>query len=308
MKNKSIEERIKSGEIIPLSFDKHFKKVFGDNNHIERVNALLSLILNEPISYFEGRTKVVSNEKVLNHREEKSEYLDVVIELTENGMVKETINIEVNLGNKISAERNLLYAFGTLGNSLKVSENYNNIGKLIQINFDNYEIKEENPDIIKEYLFRDKYGNILSDRIEIDHIDIARCYETWYNEDINKYGKYEQRLILFGALMMTRKKEEYEAIIRRMDMEEKDNIANASEEYNENSKAWYIYDNEREKRATYNGNMSLAREEGMKIGEEKGIKETQIATAKRMLEKGLDKELILSITELSEEELEKINI
>ena len=44
------ETRLPKGEVIPLMSDVLFKKVYGDSNHLERLNYLLSSIFNKEVN------------------------------------------------------------------------------------------------------------------------------------------------------------------------------------------------------------------------------------------------------------------
>ncbi len=57
----------------------------------------------------------------------------------------------------------------------------------------------------------------------------------------------------------------------------------------------------------YDYDVECAREEGEKAGRKAGIKANQLATAKRMLAKGMNLDLTSELTGLSIEVLEKLN-
>ena len=54
--------------------------------------------------------------------------------------------------------------------------------------------------------------------------------------------------------------------------------------------------------------MSYARKQGIKEGEKIGIKENQIETARKLLKKNVSIDIILEVTGLTKEELEKIKV
>ena len=300
----NIKSIIKKGEYLPIMYDRLFKKVFGDNNYLERLCALLSIILNVPVSYFKGNIKIVNNEKVLNHFNDKQEYLDVVIEVSENDRVKEKINIEINYSNK-AIKRNLLYAFGSIGNTLKVVENYNNVPKYIQINFDNYNAVKKNPKPIKRCYIKDEEGNIVDECICIYYIDVAKCYELCYNEDIKEYCKNEQNIIRLAGLMKEKNRKKFKKIMELIDMEEevKQSITKAVDEYSSEVENWYVYDNDREIRATRAAELEDATNNGLK----QGIKQGKLEIAKNMLNENIPIDMIIKITKLSKEEIENID-
>ena len=298
---------IPKDEWIPIEYDKVFKKVFGDNNYIERLNALLALIFDVSPDFFKGRTRIVNNEKILNHHDDKQEYLDIVIEVSDKNRVKERINIEVNFSKK-NTKRNLLYAFGSIGNSIKTSENYNKVPNFIQINFDNYNAIENNDSPIKKCYLKDEKGNIVDDSLCVYYIDIARCRQICYNETIREYSIKMQNIIIFGALMTERKIDKFKKLIGMINMEDgiKKSITNAVDEYSSEDENWYVYDNDREIRATHAAELEDAINEGIKKGLEQGKMQEKLSTAKQMLSKNMDISLIMELTNLSEDEILKL--
>ena len=58
-----IEEKIETKKIIPLGYDRAFKKIFGDNEAIERVEAFLAEYLNIPCEDIKGKVTILNEEK-----------------------------------------------------------------------------------------------------------------------------------------------------------------------------------------------------------------------------------------------------
>ena len=66
---------MKTKEYIPLCYDLLFKKMFGSNEEIGRLENLLSLYFNIPIEELKGRVRVINNEKLINQKMKKGKLL-----------------------------------------------------------------------------------------------------------------------------------------------------------------------------------------------------------------------------------------
>ena len=173
-------------KIIPLEIDLLFKKVFGDNDGIRRLEGLVSILLQVPYEEVKGNVIVLNGEKRINNKRSKRQSVDVIAEVTiTTGTIR--LNVEVNLKKGTTLERNILYAAGMLSSQLQNKEGYENIRPVIQINFNNYEINEKNPNIVKRCYIKDETNTIISKILEIDYINIDKCHEIWYNK--NKYRR-----------------------------------------------------------------------------------------------------------------------
>ena len=125
-----------------------------------------------------------------------------------------------------------------------------------------------------------------------------------------------QNIIIFGALMTERKIDKFKRLIGMINMEDgiKKSITNAVDEYSSEDENWYVYDNDREIRATHAAELEDAINEGLKKGLEQGIQkgleqgkmQEKLSTAKQMLSKNMDISLIMELTNLSKEEIENL--
>lgn len=52
--------RLKDGEVVPMLVDRSFKKVFADEKHLERLNYLLSTVLNREVKVI----RIINNELI----------------------------------------------------------------------------------------------------------------------------------------------------------------------------------------------------------------------------------------------------
>ena len=179
---------------------------------------------------------------------------------------------------------------------LKRGQDYKLNNKVITINILMYNIfKKENYHTIAT--IRDNENNEkITDRLEIHFIELPKFLKS--KEKGNK--KLRQWL----EFICNKRKGEVEMAVK-----ENEKIAKANQEWE------YLRGDEAEKRLAFlkekwerdwNSNMHYAEETGMKKGMKKGMKEGRKEVAIKMLQEKIDEEIILKVTNLKSEEIEKI--
>lgn len=318
-----------SNKIIPLSFDLAFKKVFGDNDNIERLEAFLSLYLNIPIEDLKGNVTVIDNEKRLKQKDDKKQYVDILLKL-ELITGNEKINIEINRGKKNQGliDRNISYIAGIYSGQLKRKEDYSLIEPVLQINFNESQMSENNK-IIDKYYIMNEDKHKLTNKFQIHHINIEKCYDIWYHKNVNKYDAYEREIIKIGALLKSETKETFVKCLEEIKMNEevKKDIKSTVYDLSEEEELLIYYDREQHERAVMNSAFSELRsakkeledykknmknelekskqemQKEIKNAKENGIKERNVELAKKMLADNIDIDFISKYTNLSIEEL-----
>ena len=309
MKKKKKEERKRMpGEIIPLCYDKLFKKVFADVDHVERLEALVSIGLGVPMEDVKGRVSLLNSERVVYDKKQKKQILDVVAEIKYPNKRTTRIDIEVNLDEASTLLKGIAYGSGVFGSGLKVSEDYSDIPGMIQLAFDKYEINKNNPRIVKEYYLKDETNTILFEALKFKHINIEKSQEAWYNNTIQKERIEDQNLIRFGAAMSMDKKDLFLACMESVVMDEdiKKDIEDAVIEYSEDANAWLYFDIEKDKKASENARLSFAKAKGKAEGIELGIEQRNIEVVKSLLSQNVSIEIIKNATGFTEAEIEEI--
>ena len=84
--------RLAKGEVIPLMSDNLFKKVYGDTEHLERLNYLLSSILDKDVKVI----KILNNELIGDYRLNQKKYVDLVCKIGEFDYVNVDVNTVYN--------------------------------------------------------------------------------------------------------------------------------------------------------------------------------------------------------------------
>ncbi len=80
--------KLKPKEVVPMIVDRSFKKLFADENHLERLNLLLSTVLNKEVKVI----RIINNELIDLTRKIKKRAVDLVCEVEGEGLC----NIEIN--------------------------------------------------------------------------------------------------------------------------------------------------------------------------------------------------------------------
>ena len=81
------ERVLKEDEVIPLTYDRVFKLIFGDANHLERLNLLLSVTLKKKVEVIE----LYPNDLLDDNRINKKNEVDLLCKLD-----GEYVSVEVN--------------------------------------------------------------------------------------------------------------------------------------------------------------------------------------------------------------------
>ena len=286
--------------IKPITRDKIFKIIFGNEEYPNITAYLVSILLNIPYQLVKGKIVFKNTKNNLKRVDEKASDKDVVFIVDlEEPYDKLKVNLEMNNTKYISSitiSRNVYYLsnFHSLG--LKENENYNKLLQTIQYNFNRGYVDKTNRSLIDEYYLRNKYGNILTEDIKIVHINVDELSKLWYSENRNKYSKNYQILCGISALMMCTRKKKLEEEIRKA-------IERIVEEMNyDDAIPERIYDPVEEERRIKEGELDRAKH----IAKKEGWDQRTLEIAKSMLEKNMDIELISELTNLSKKKIEEL--
>ena len=294
---------------IPLSFDVKFKRMFADEVNIHKLETLVSILFNIPYEDIKGNIVILNNEKLTNFKKNKKGAMDLYFKLTLlNGSAKIDIEVSNIVLPKSILNRNIYFMSYLSSTQLRSNDDYSLLLPSITICLDKG-IKDviEN-DIINIYELRDKYSNKLTDKLQFWHINIEKCYKIWYSNNINKYEKEEQNIIMLGALLNINNLNEFSKCLGGMNMSEeiKEEIEKTNKALNEyeDIMSWYDYDKDQE--AIRKGELTEAKNEGMKEGIEQGMKEKNIENVKNFKKLGVDISIISQATGLTIEEINEI--
>ena len=292
---------------IPITYDKIFKKVFGDPNNTDKLAYLLSTIFKIPFEDLKDNIEIIESEKRVNKVNEKMSKSDIVLKIKFSSFGK--VNLEMNVGFcKEVIVRNLGYNINLLSSSLKVGKDYSDIKPVIQINFNTYDIDKNSHKILDLFTLKNDNNYELTNILQIYHINIDKWYKCWYNGDIERYSEEDQKLIRCLALLKITNNEDFTKCIGETDMEDeiKKDFVDTMDELcsDEEIERYYGSDEDLEKLRISGEKIKIneAKEEG--FGE--GQKEKSIEIARNLLKQGLSIQDISLATGLSIDEINNL--
>lgn len=315
-------ERLRKGEIIPPIYDFMFTAIFNKPENIIILENFLSNYLNIPLEDIKGRVSILSRNLDLEHKHAANKQVDLLLEL-EN----KKINIEVSTHlSRGIINRNVVFACNAHATSYKHGDrDYSNIGDTIQINFV-YDKSHPVGEKLKEtYYLRNESGNLLTENIRIDYVNIARLEEKCYTGDTDGIES-------FCRMLITHSEEEFKKIIggMRMEKEAKEKLIEEVLKYSNDKEVVAIYSDytkeELERNTLIHDATEEAIQKGLEQGFEKGIEqgleqgieqgleqgiqqgkiEQNIEIAKNLLKENVDTTIIIKVTHLTEKEIEKL--
>ncbi len=287
----------KEVDMLPLSNDYVFKRIFGKGGNEKILKSLLEAILKINIQKIEIKNPEIPKETI----DEKLIILDIKAEINEDTI----IDIEMQVGNTAAIDRRLVvYNAKLISGDIKISEEY----KDAKDTKDTIVICIVNDSIIK----RNSYLNLAmlkyEETEEIRYVDMGYKEEERYLTKMCKYyiielSKFKKKKPKVADLL-----EKWLYVIggdQKMIEEcknDNEEIKEAVKQLTEMSADEYereLYEIRERSRLTYNTEINEAKRKGLAEGKNKEKREI----AKKMKEEGLDIKLIQKITNLSKEEI-----
>ena len=293
-------------EMLPLSNDYVFKRIFGKGGNEKILKSLLEAILKINIQKIEIKNAEIPRERI----EEKLSILDIKAEINENTI----IDIELQVGNTTAIERRLVvYNAKLIAGEIKVSEKYQTAKDTIVICIINDNVVKRNAYLSLAMLKYEKTE-------EIRYVNMGYEKEEEYLTDMVKYYIIELPKFKTKKPKVADLLEKWLYVIggdqKMMEEYKKENeeIKEAVEQLKEMSADEYereLYEIRERSRLTYNTEMYEARRKGLEEGEAKGEAkgkaegklEEKKEIAKKMKEKGTNIKFIQEVTGLTEEEI-----
>ena len=277
-------------ELLKPTNDYVFKRIFGQKKNSDILKDLLQAILpNWNIKNVEPRQEVQLETDFIT---DKVCRLDILAILDDG--TKVDIEMQMRNYNDIEA-RSLFYTTREYHQSLENGQDYIEIPKSIGIWISNFNVfNDEGPfhEIVR--LRRDYENQIFTDKIEMHYLQLP---------------KFKQK-----CKRISNKLEEWLTFISFENMEELKMIENEKVKKAE-EELEYLSGDEAERRIAYLREtaeidrkfaMTAARDQGRVEGRSEGKIEEKIETAKKMLAEEMDINLIIKITGLTKDEIEKL--
>ena len=277
-------------KMVPICYDEMFKAVFGNREYPNITAYLISVLTGIPYSLLKGKIAFKNTNQKLSRVTDKKADKDVIFIVDLEEPLK--INLEMNNRKTFKQEiieRNIYFASNFFGMGLEESEDYTNIKTTIQYNFNLKYVDTINKEKIDEYVLRNKYGHILTEKLKIIHINIEELSKLWYSEARFNYPENYQILCGISALMMCTDKSKFESDIRSVPLDEKIrmDIERIVEEMNYDDQLperYYDRDEEwdRIKRTCIKSEIKEASKKALELG----ANQEKVEIAKKMLKLG----------------------
>ena len=290
MKNNEEANKV---NILPLSNDYVFKRIFGKGGNERILKSLLEAILEIKIQKIEIKNSEIPKESI----KEKLSILDIKAVINENII----LDIEMQVGNTTAIDKRLVvYSSKLVAGDIKVSEKYPDAKNTIVICITTDNILKRNAylSIAKlkfEKAQEKRYANMgyeKEDEYLTDMISYYIIELTKFKENKPRTGDLlEKWLLVIGGdeeMMKKCKKEEGEI---------KEAIEQL-EEMSADEKEREIYEIRERSRLVYNTEMYEARR--------KGLEDAKKEIAKKLLENNISIEIIKKSTGLTEEEINNL--
>lgn len=301
-------------KVITMTQDAVFKSVLQDKNCEDYLVDIISGITRLKRRYVKDNLVFKNSELAKDEVVEKGKITDLLVELRDN-----IINLEMNKKYYDGLfDKNDRYLDKLKDGLVMKGEKYGIQRKVIQINFDNFEIFDDR--IIIKFKMMDKEKGLirsdylLSTDVEIYHVNLKRVKYMYYNKcNLSKLQKEFLIMTLDSLKELTKVTKGYKEMeevtkkISKLTREEEMQGIYIKEEQEE-----FIRQKIRQYAASkgYEQGMLKGKEEGKKQGIKEGIKEgskeKEYELIKKMLDVNIDIKLIQEITGLSSIEIEKL--
>ena len=260
--------------------DSAFKEIFGNIKNKKLLIWLLERILQVRIDELTYLNVERNNNDLITKRKR----LDILVE-TNVGR----INIEMNATNKEYLHpRNFCYLSNIYNKNTSISEDYNEETLTIQINF-TYGIKDDNK-ILRIYKVQDDEQKCYIKNFEIYEYNMDIIMNFWYSLDIEKVTEYSHLIMLDLEKNSLKELVKYDGKV--------DEYMEKITKLNTDANFWEVFTPEEDERYIRN---TIKRE-----SEKKGERKKSCEIAKNMLAKNLDLNLIMDVTNLSKNEIMKL--
>ena len=274
-----------------------FKIVFGSTHNTDILKGFLQSVLDLPATEYQHidiANPYISPEDLVG----KSVILDIKVTTTSGRIINVEMQVQQIRGMR---ERMVFYASKMIVDQAKRGDEYDQLKKVISIVIADFRMISENEAYHNCYrLYDQRSGSTFSDVMEIHTLELPKLPKAATEED----GLLLDWLRLFNAQSQH---ELAELAERSKEMRKAVSII---EELNADEHIRQLAEAEEKLRRDNAALLSGARRDGIEEGRLEGIKEGieegKLAVAKRLLSSGMDIQQIADVTELSFDEIAKL--
>lgn len=270
---------LRKKEVIPGTFDAVFKAVLTEEKEV--LAEIIELVIGIPKEEVMKNGVIINSEYVRENIIETDKKSDLLISIGDN-----VINLEMD---------RRYYSSSNKKNNKYIHKivNHYNPKNTVQICFTSYKEGEElkgKKKSIRKYMFQDSDGNVEDYGLEKYKIDLEYIENKYYNND--ELTRREKIFLMF--------KESNREILKEISKGDKimDKIYKRLDKLSEDEALSLLYDEKEREEEKKQAEIEYAEEHGLN----KGIKQT----AKNMLERNMNIDVVAEITGLSLEEVIKL--
>ena len=309
-------KRIPLDRLMDLKVDYAFKQLFGSEKNKEITVVFLNAILQRT-----GRERIkdisfANTEIGGEYEDDKQSRLDLLVVTNAD----EWINVEIQFANQYDmVNRSIYYWAGVYRSPMKSKMGYKELNPVIAINILNFDLFHQTERFHTTYhLYEDEEKFRLTDTMEFHFIEMSKLIRDWQAEKLNPWDDLLARWLLLLGIVDRRKGKIYDDIFKELE-----EIAMKDETLRTAFQSWETLSGTQEEVLAYEARLKRvldeeaavreaelraqeAEQRGERRGEQRGQQKAYEATARRLLTKGIDIETISEITELSEEQINKI--
>ncbi|MCB8814737.1 Rpn family recombination-promoting nuclease/putative transposase [Desulfosporosinus shakirovi] len=293
-------------QLIDLKIDYAFKLIFGKPGNEPILMAFLNAALKLPYDNQIKSVLLLNTELDKEYKDDKKSVLDIRA-VTDEGI---QVNIEIQLANRHDMDKRTLFYWAKMyTRQMREGMAYLELAKTITINILDFRYINQTRSYHSVFrLFEVEEGFELTEALEIHFMELPKLLVKWREGLVSPR---EDALVRWLFLLEGSENEEIYKILEEIAM--KDPVLNqAIEEWEKSSddpRIREIYWSRQkaildEKAAIREAELRLR--EAIKEGKEEGKKENKLEVAQKMLNRGMDIQVISEIVGISEEEIKNL--
>ena len=295
-----LSRNIKKGQKISILSDTMLKAMFQNENRIKYSAKFLSYFIDVEYEDILNNICLAKNELDKNNENDKGERCDYVALLSDT-----SLNIEVNNNSSLEVlERNMEYAHRLYSKKIKRGEENYQYTQVIQFNLNNFAFKG-NDKIVDIYTVTNDDNIGLSNKLIFVQIYVPNLRKKWYTKGMKSLSEEEKYILALVEMDLDKLNDLGGENIMDEYVKEAEEVSfegGVGEAYD---KEWALRDQ------GYRDGLSQGKAEGKAEGfsqgkaegKAEGFSQGKVEIAKNMLNEGIDINIIIKCTGLTNEDI-----
>ena len=287
-----LSRNIKKGQKIIILSDTMLKAMFQNENRIKYSAKFLSYFIDVEYEDILNNICLAKNELDKNNENDKGERCDYVALLSDT-----SLNIEVNNNSSLEVlERNMEYAHRLYSKKIRRGEENYQYTQVIQFNLNNFAFKG-NDKIVDIYTVTNDDNIGLSNKLIFVQIYVPNLRKKWYTKGMKSLSEEEKYILALVEMDLDKLNDLGGENIMDEYVKEAEEVSfegGVGEAYD---KEWALRDQ------GYRDGLSQGKAEGKIEGFSQGKIENKKEIAKNMLNEGIDINIIIKCTGLTNEDI-----